>query len=311
MNRALAFLFVLVELVSGCRRVDGKAEDKAAAAHDAAPAASATTGVSDGAPAKKSAHRPLLWEVTSPGGKSSWLLGTMHLGFDYEDLPPVVWQKLGASVSVVLELDPREMNPAAVQARTALPEGQSLRKLLGEPSWEKLKVAAGGIPEMILDRLQPWAAAQLVLARLHPTVMPLDLAVLRDAEKGGKQLVFLESLDFQLDLIAEVMDAKALAEMVDDSSKERALLARTVEAYRRGDAAELERAALDPANFADRPGVADKFLFKRNRDWIPRLTPLLDQGGAFVAVGAAHLLGDQGLLKLLADKGYRSARVAP
>ncbi|HTM19993.1 MAG TPA: TraB/GumN family protein [Kofleriaceae bacterium] len=308
MKRSLVPLILLAAL-PGCRRVRDHGEP---AEKPAPPSAAAA----DAAPGPRSAHVPLLWQVTAPGGAHSHLLGTMHLGFDYEDLPPVVWQRFGDSTAVVVEMDARQMNGAAaamVKERSQLPAGQSLRSMVGEDGWKHMLETIGElpVPEEMLDHMQPWAAMQLVLARLYPTVLPLDLAILRDAEKGGKQLVFLETPEFQIDMVAAITDAASLRDMVDDTSDARGLLAELVAAYTKGDVDALTRAALDPGAYDDRPETLERVVFARNRDWVPKLSPLLDHGGAFVAVGAAHLLGDKGLLALLAARGYQLERVAP
>jgi uncharacterized protein len=312
LRRSFVVLALLAALPAptGCRRVgddDKKLDPEAAKANLAARLADAAPA----APRAPSTHKPLLWEVANGHGGKSYLLGTMHLGFDYEDLPALVWDRFAESSRLVLELDLRNPDRAVAEKYAMLPPGQSLRAMLGERTWLLLKEAAGDIQEEYLDRMSAWSAMQMVLARLYPTVLPLDLAMLREAEKQKKELVFLETLEFQLAMAAEVTDTKSVAELVDDSSEARGLLSRLVTAYNAGDVAEVERAALDPANYSDRPELMERVIFARNRDWIPKLLPMLDQGGTFVAVGAAHLIGPHGLLKAFEAKGYKVTRLAP
>ena len=74
-------------------------------------------------------------------------------------------------------------------------------------------------------------------------------------------------------------------------------------AYRASDLPALARMLLDPVR-------GDRLLAERNRRWAPRIERYLERGGGFVAVGLGHLLGDSGLLAMLAREGYRVTREA-
>jgi uncharacterized protein YbaP (TraB family) len=70
---------------------------------------------------------------------------------------------------------------------------------------------------------------------------------------------------------------------------------------------------LNAAKVDDSTGAVARFeqrlVIDRNRRMVDRMGELLQQGNAFVAVGALHLPGEQGILQLLADRGYRVTRV--
>ena len=60
---------------------------------------------------------------------------------------------------------------------------------------------------------------------------------------------------------------------------------------------------------AELDAIDDEMIFARNAKWIPELEPLLDAGGAYIAVGAAHLRGPRGVVELLKARGYQVTRV--
>jgi len=81
-------------------------------------------------------------------------------------------------------------------------------------------------------------------------------------------------------------------------------LARTVSAWRRGDAAAIERDVL--SSFKKYPAAYQSLIVERNNNWMPQLEKCLGRTTpCMVVVGAAHLVGPDGLLTLLQRKGYR------
>lgn len=243
------------------------------------------------------------------GDAVSHLLGTMHLGFDYQELPPEIWAELSRSRAVALEVDLRQAGVGFAD-RATLPPGEALSTRLGAETWQRLVATLDDFPPAQLDRLQPWAVVNLLFARMFPTAVPLDLAVVREAERAERELVFLETLEQQLALLARVMDADAVTQLLDEASPMRRLLAVGVAAYQKGDAETLSASVLDPAGYGGDPEVMDLFLFARNRAWVDKLLPELSRGGMFVAVGAAHLVGDEGLVAQLEKHGFEVTRAA-
>jgi len=57
------------------------------------------------------------------------------------------------------------------------------------------------------------------------------------------------------------------------------------------------------------PDFREILLLGRNRAWMERLVPELEEGSAFVAVGLAHLLGDDSVLAMLAERGFTVRRI--
>lgn len=279
-----------------------------------APAASATVDpatrtTAEPRPATESQHQAIFFEVTSAAGSKSWILGTMHMGFDYQELPPTIWNRLGDAGTVVFEADIRTMEEV-VRDRATLPAGQSLDVLLGPETWAKLQAELPQIPAEGLRRMPPWLVSSILLSRLFPTALPLDMAVLREAERAKKSLLFLEDMAWQADLLAEEMGPDSVTALLDDASPMRRVLADGAAAYQRGDFEALSRIALDPASLGGDEAQLERMIFSRNARWHTLLAEPLAKGRVFIAVGAAHLAGEKGLLAMLERDGFTVARVA-
>lgn len=258
--------------------------------------------------------RPFFWEV-SRNGVVSHFLGTIHAKYQFVQQPPAVIERLDAAKVVVVEADVAALSIMDVLQQAMLPPEQSLRTMLGDEHWQKLVGAVGKVmPAPALERMQPWFAVLLVsMGDLVSTDQNqvMDMQVFQRAKKAGKRVVFLEDANAQVKMLSESGDLDTLKEMLDELAEVRRKLDDMLSAYGRGDFDALSVSTLDPEEMSKRPEVFEKLLFQRNRAWMDALQPLLAEGGVFVAVGAGHFVGEQGLLSLLRAAGYEIRRIEP
>jgi uncharacterized protein YbaP (TraB family) len=254
----------------------------------------------------------------------------MHVGVSMHDgLGPVGLDHLDDARRVVLELDLAEPE-AIVQATREmaamgmLPPGQSLRAMLSAPEWATLvELHAGAVPPAALDRFRPWFAALSAVGRLElrraaavPSAtagrpVPLDVAIARRAKAAGLPVEGLERPADQIRAFGDLGHQESLTllgELLADVDAVTTQLRVLQGAYPGADNAAALAASVRTMT-RDSPELTELLLFRRNRRWIPRLQHLLPQGGAFVAVGAAHLFGDEGLIALLRARGWKVTRV--
>jgi uncharacterized protein YbaP (TraB family) len=140
--------------------------------------------------------------------------------------------------------------------------------------------------------------------------MVLDLKLFQAAEQAGKQLHGLESIREQLDVfetmperdqVLLLQDAVDNLDMIDDMN------AALLSAWKRRDLAAMMAISDDAMQSGDQRIARDfeqRLIVDRNRLMAERIEPHLARGRAFIAVGALHLPGDEGLLKLLEQRGY-------
>lgn len=258
---------------------------------------------------------PLLWRVSRPRLKPSYLFGTLHVEDPRVlDLPRVVTRHLRAARRLVTEvrLDPE----ATGLASTAMlfSDGRTLEQVAGAELTARALplLEAAGLPRRTARLLQPWAA-MLILSR--PPARSgefLDRRLARLAREAGLPATGLETLEEQIAVFRDLALADQLA-LLREAVENRAGLEDDVEnlirAYLAGDLEALARQALAGTEQGARRRLRERLLAQRNRIMLRRLKPHLREGGAFVAVGALHLAGNGGLLAALRRQGYRVERV--
>jgi uncharacterized protein YbaP (TraB family) len=116
----------------------------------------------------------------------------------------------------------------------------------------------------------------------------------------------LETIEFQISRFDEMSmeeQDRMLASTLRELETEKAAVATLADAWKAGDAPTVERIVLQ--ELRKEPRMYQRLLVDRNRDWLPKIEALFARKGrAFVVVGAAHLVGGDGLLALLRAKGY-------
>lgn len=263
--------------------------------------------------AASSAGAQVFYEIESPQGRQSWLLGTVHSEDSRVlEFPPVLQQALRDAEVLALELVPDADMLGRLNRAMNLPSDQGLDEIIGEQLYARVVELLDdyGMGEPAVRRLRPWAAALTLSAPPPETGMFMDLVLamrggLRDAEVVG-----LETLDEQLDFVTGLgteAHIEMLRRAVADYERGRELFEEIIEAYVAGDIETLRRLA-EAELEAMGPDVRRQFreqgIVRRNRNMLERALPRLEQGGVLIAVGTLHLPGEAGLVELLRAEGY-------
>jgi uncharacterized protein YbaP (TraB family) len=256
------------------------------------------------------------------GGAASYLLGTIHLGFGFDEvLTPAARAAFESATFVITETDLADDPGGRLVKAALLPPGQSLNALVDAATWSALEARLKDqIPSPVLAQMKPWLPALLLgLAELKEAFDALrpgksermmDVELMARTRETNKELAHLESVDEQIAVFEGISVEEQIAELrhalaADSRDQARELVA----AFESGDEARLGRALFDAEQMKAAPGFYQAVLFARNARWLPRIEHALAQGNAFVAVGAAHLLGERGLLEEFRKRGYRVERV--
>lgn len=269
-----------------------------------------------------------LFEVSLPGKPPSYVFGTMHVADrDVLRLPPPIARAFKGSRLLLVESDDDPVEMIKVARAMVLPPGRALKEII-EPALYDEVVTAGeamGLTEREVNRLRPWALAFMLgdpadqnLRRASGQPV-LDDALQHYAAKRGVPVLALDRGAELANLFTVELSESDQTLMLADLLESAVPFAQRIEvlrtAYLAGDLETLLETVRgdDPAMTVEKKRFAEKFahglLTERNRRWIPRMARHLKSGGVFVAVGAAHLPGETGVLRLLEEAGYRVTRV--
>lgn len=264
----------------------------------------------------------LLWRISGNGlAKPSYLFGTMHVSSKIAfDLNRPFFEALRSADVVALEMDPSSwlgemlgntffrLGLAANAKGTNLPVQGFYEDAFDVrmPSRSNLQQALSSSPELLNSLLYRITDQR----RDHEESTYLDLFIFQSSRKMGKSVVGLEDFDDVFSLAMGMMDKgeddekerkrrrEKLREFTKDGRSTDAILE---EAYRNEDLLRIDSlyAVMMPSQAAH-----DAMLGNRNDGMLENMMPLMGQRSLFAAVGAAHLPGERGLIKLLRDKGY-------
>jgi uncharacterized protein YbaP (TraB family) len=263
------------------------------------------------------ATRNFMWKATNAKGVV-YLVGSVHLlTADYYPLDPAFDNAFKTADLLVEELDMGEMLAPASQmqmlTRGMLPAGQTLDKVLSPETFNAVvkKFSELGMPVEPMKQFKPWLLS-LTLQGLEWQKVGFDADLGLDkhfydiAVAQGRAVQGLETLSFQLsqfDEMSMAMQDRLLAETLKELETTKASFVRMADAWRAGDAPEIERIVL--RDLKAEPQMYERLLVNRNRTWLPKIEALFVRSKAsFVVVGAAHLVGSDGLLQMLRAKGY-------
>lgn len=258
------------------------------------------------------------WRVTSEDGGLLYLVGTVHAARpDFYPLPDSIDAAFAEADVLALEVDMRTVTPAAAQRYTDghgyLGAMQSLDQLLGPADWQRV-VDWGrrlGVPSNTLKRMKPWLAA-ITLAALEMQHVGLDPALGMErhftarANERGMPLAGLETLAEQLGALSGLSmptQVSFLKSSLTTTEVFEETLANIIEAWATGDTERL--AAVLDESYEGADEVYAALMVARNARWLPKIEAMLASDRThFVAVGALHLVGEDGLVELLAARGY-------
>ena len=269
--------------------------------------------VEEAAPSKS-----CLWVVETTSNQV-FLMGSLHvLKSSAYPLAAEIDRAYASSQRLVFETDiGAMMEPAVLAKMMALgvyPEGQDLFQNISGTTRKDLekKLQDLGLPPANFSRFKPWFLAvtltTLELQRLGFNPMyGIDLHFYTKAKADEKELAYLESVEYQLNLLGKMnaQDQKSfLTQTLKDLEISAQLADDMMTAWQNGDADDLY--ALLFKSFEDHPGIEDRLLTRRNKDWIQQIeTMLKEPKNTMVIVGAGHLIGPEGLVELLKQKGYK------
>lgn len=268
----------------------------------------------------------VLWRIEKPGIAPSHLLGTMHLSDPrISHLSEREQDIIAHSKSVALEvadLSEKAVGEAMLKAGHLLvySDGRTLNTQLSGDEFKIVQrvVAQAGMPEAVSSVLKPWLITMLLATsdcerkQVASGAKVLDLQVAQEAQKNGLTVKGLETIEQQLESLASISDDQQIdmlkvglkyADRSDDQMETivQMYLKRQIGAAMPFQLALAAESGVPASAFE---GFQKALLTDRNVRMRDAAEPLLQDGGAFIAVGALHLVGATGLVALLRERGY-------
>lgn len=323
MKRALFVAMTAVLALGACKHDDKVAQGGSAPPPPAAPAQKPAappandpwTATQNAAPKKDPLPHPLFWSIEKDG-KTTYALGTIHVGVDPETrLPDVVFAKLDAAPAFAMETDLSD--PALMQILEC--SNCSLKRDLGDAYYKKLEAALTPAVAAQVESKKPMVAATMLSMKGLQMTTQMDTLLLARAQRQKKQIIFLEPAMDEAKVLERWMDVKALKLMLDDAANSEQHIKDMLDAYVNGDEAKMVKMSDDEKADALKGGYTPAeyeqemkdMLYNRNAVWVPEIEKMHAAGGGFIAVGAMHLVGPNSVLELLGKKGYKISRVSP
>ncbi|KAF0241903.1 MAG: GumN family [Planctomycetota bacterium] len=285
------------------------------------------TARAQGTGERSASEKRLFWKVASEKGEV-YLLGSIHVGkADLYPLPAEIEDAFAKSAALVVEADMEKGDPAEIQrlvvTKGMYGEGDSIEKHLSKEAFEKLKEGLKklGAPLEGVLQVKPWLLSlQLQMSAIqklgYDASLGIDQHFLTAARKNKKSIIELESVEQQLDILAGFPDdlqEKSLLLTIAEQDQVKEQVEALFVAWSKGDSAGMiERTEKRIKEHPESKPVMEKMIDDRNVAMTKRIEGYLaEKGPHFVVVGSLHLVGDKGIVALLAQgKKYKIDQVA-
>lgn len=272
-------------------------------------------GTTAAAPAQE---KSLLWKVSN-GEAAVYLLGSIHyLKKENFPLHRAIFAAFDDSRKLMLEIDLDSARPEVAQkitlSKAIYQDGATLEQSVSAETFEltRRRAAQLGIDMQAIAPMKPWfVALTLVAMRLRQLGFDPNFGVDRylaaRAASQGKPVGGLETLEFQLSVMDQLPKKEQellLRQSVGELDQLDRSIESIVQAWLKGDAGALEPLLLE--SMKEYPDLYQTLIVGRNRRWVSQIEEMLEQRGAtMVVVGAAHLLGKDGVVAMLKERGYK------
>lgn len=256
----------------------------------------------------------LLWEISGNGlEEPSYLYGTMHVSdkraFKFSKSVMPSFEK---AKGFAMELHPDKIDPMEMMEMMKLKEG-TLQDMFTEPQWDSLSTfmkEKHRTDVSAFNEYSPFFVYSMLIQTSFKKNMgeALDIYFFKEAKSSNKELAGLETLEEQISAINSMTDEDQVRMIMDlvagkDEGSDKSMK-KMLKYYMKGDLDKL-------MELSEEADMGDEFesalIVERNHRMAERMEPLMKERSTFVAVGALHLPGEEGVIELLRKAGYSVA----
>lgn len=266
----------------------------------------------------------LLWKV-SDENSSVWVFGSIHYGdSSFYPLSKTVDEAFKESNALAVEMDisdeeTQEETQAEVQQEGNLPNGQTLKDVLPDSLWVKLDSMARSLnfPSEVLLPLRPWMAATVIasVAIISTGIqyeLGVDAVMLDSASLMGKEIIALETPKEQIQSLSSAESENEedgivyLESTLREFEKMPSMIKGILHAWKTADIPELKKYLTHEEKQTEAEKRLNENVYhKRNIKMAEEISNFLAKDKrVFVVVGVGHLILEDNVLEMLAEKGY-------
>lgn len=266
-----------------------------------------------GLDAQNGEYQGRLWSITGNGAAdTSYLYGTIHIMDEKAyRFPDGTMEAFRSSEAYVMELNMDSVNQFRLMQLMMMEDSTTLEDLLSDSAYADLTSYLNdslGTPLGPLGRLHP----MVLMGRIQmqsfdqDSAHPLDLYFHMKAKEMGKPTVGLESVEEQVEAFQSIpyeAAAQQLVELAREGHKEEeGRMRELLNVYVEGNLDKLLGLSREQKISED---FEEIFLTERNQRMAERATSQIREQSSFIAIGAAHLPGEEGMIELLRAKGFK------
>ena len=260
----------------------------------------------------------LLWEITGNGlRRPSYLFGTIHLiPKDSFFVTDVMQERMVEASRLVLEV---ELDGQAIFGSffgMMLPPDQPLEKLLSAEDYEYLQSFMEdsmpdhgvALPMMMVEKIKPIFSAQQIASSFcdgqAEEQMSYELYLTEYFTEADLPVTGLETASEQMEALDNIPLEEQAAQLMETVRNPREMCGQygeMVTIYRRQDLQSLMALTESDPTMGNH---LDNLLDRRNKNWIPKINEMIKEDVLFIAVGAGHLAGENGVINLMRGQGY-------
>lgn len=258
-------------------------------------------------------EKSLLWKISGNGLKyDSYLFGTIHVSCD-ASLDDSTIKALKTTEQLFLEIDMNKPIEMEMMKYITMKNEHKISKLLNSEDFNLVDEFLNKKMKMSLkffDSYKPFMIATM----LYPSILECSIQnierelIIINKNNNNKEVFGLETIKEQMEIFDQIpyeIQAEELVKMVkSDLKKDKEEIKKMIAIYKNKDIDAMQQ-IMDESENKITSENKKILIYDRNNKWIPTIIKIINEKPTFIAVGAGHLAGNEGIIKLLRRNGYR------
>ena len=258
-------------------------------------------------------EKSLLWKISGNGLKyDSYLFGTIHVSCD-ASLDDSTIKALKTTEQLFLEIDMNKPIEMEMMKYITMKNENKISKILNSEDFNLVDEFLNKKMKMSLkffDSYKPF----MIAIMLYPSILECSIQnierelIIINKNNNNKEVFGLETIKEQMEIFDQIpyeIQAEELVKMVkSDLKKDKEEIKKMIAIYKNKDIDAMQQ-IMDESENKITSENKKILIYDRNNKWIPTIIKIINEKPTFIAVGAGHLAGNEGIIKLLRRNGYR------